>query len=62
MAAHPNFTISKDHRSYLPSGSFWKGSTTTASTDAKWRSLRNRIVRLCRRAVAAIAMSANPGE
>jgi len=46
---------------YLPDGSFWNGSTTTTFIGVKWRSLRERIVKLCRRAVAAIAISAKPG-
>ncbi len=32
---------------YMPTGSFWYGSTTTTSIGAKWRLLRERMVRSC---------------
>ena len=47
---------------YLFGGRFWNGSMIVTSIGAKWRTLRERIVRSCRRAVAAIAMSAKPGQ
>ena len=48
--------------SYFLGRGFRKGSTMAMSIVMKWRSFRVRIVRLCLRAVAAIAISANPGE
>jgi hypothetical protein len=35
----------KNRITYLPTGSFWYGSTTITSIGAKWRSLRERIVK-----------------
>ena len=49
-------------QAYLPSGRFWNGSVTATSTGAKCRMLRDRIVSSCRRAVAAMAISAKLGE
>ena len=43
-------------------GRLWNGSTTATSIGAKWCLLRERIVSSCRRAVAAMAISAKPGE
>ncbi len=54
--------LSMNSTSYLLAGSFSNGSTTARSIGAKWRLLRERIVRSCRCAVAAIAISAKPGE
>jgi hypothetical protein len=61
LAAAPPF-LSMNSTSYLSGGSFSNGSTTARSIGAKWRLLRERIVRSCRWAVAAIAISAKPGE
>ena len=47
---------------HLSAGSLWNGSITATSIGVKWRLLRERIVKLCRLAVAAIAISAKPGE
>jgi hypothetical protein len=43
-------------------GRLWNGSTTATSIGAKWCLLYESIVSSCRRVVAAMAISAKPGE